>query len=82
MQRGEEIVRGVQSIDQPGKPVEEAAAGDLRPHHSGGEDQKDGDGDDAIAAAKADERVAAHIEGKTVIKEISIPNKIINIVVK
>ena len=38
--------------------------------------------DDAIAAAKADERVAAYIEGKTVIKEISIPNKIINIVVK
>jgi leucyl-tRNA synthetase len=38
--------------------------------------------DDAIAAAKADARVAAHLEGKTVIKEISIPNKIINIVVK
>ncbi len=38
--------------------------------------------EDAIAAAKQDERVAAHIEGKTVIKEISIPNKIINIVVK
>ena len=35
-----------------------------------------------IATAKADARVAAHIEGKTVIKEISIPNKIINIVVK
>ena len=38
--------------------------------------------DEAIAAAKADARVAAHVEGKTVIKEISIPNKIINIVVK
>ena len=38
--------------------------------------------DDAIAAAKADAKVAAAIEGKTVIKEISIPNKIINIVVK
>ncbi|MBR2019103.1 MAG: leucine--tRNA ligase [Clostridia bacterium] len=38
--------------------------------------------DDAIAAAKADSKVAALIEGKTVIKEISIPNKIINIVVK
>ncbi len=37
---------------------------------------------DAIAAAKADERVAAQIAGKTVIKEISVPNKIINIVVK
>ena len=38
--------------------------------------------DDAIAAAKADERVAAAIEGKTVVKEISVPNKIVNIVVK
>ena len=38
--------------------------------------------DEAIATAKADARVAAHVEGKTVIKEISIPNKIINIVVK
>ena len=38
--------------------------------------------DDAIATAKADAKIAAFIEGKTVIKEISIPNKIINIVVK
>ncbi len=38
--------------------------------------------DDAIAAAKADAKVAAAIEGKTVVKEISVPNKIINIVVK
>ena len=38
--------------------------------------------DDAIALAKADERVAAAIEGKTVIKEIAVPNKIVNIVVK
>jgi leucyl-tRNA synthetase len=38
--------------------------------------------DDAIAAAKADERVAAVIAGKTVVKEISVPNKIVNIVVK
>ncbi len=37
---------------------------------------------DAIAVAKADAKIAAAIEGKTVIKEISIPNKIINIVVK
>ena len=35
-----------------------------------------------IAAAKADERIAAAIEGKTVIKEIAVPNKIVNIVVK
>ncbi len=38
--------------------------------------------DEAIAAAKADARVAAAMEGKSVIKEISIPNKIINLVVK
>ena len=38
--------------------------------------------DEAIAMAKADEKIAAAIEGKTVIKEISVPNKIINIVVK
>ncbi len=38
--------------------------------------------EEAIAAAKQDERVAVYVEGKTVIKEISIPNKIINIVVK
>ena len=37
---------------------------------------------DAIAAAKANEKIIPFIEGKTVIKEISIPNKIINIVVK
>ena len=36
----------------------------------------------ALAAAKADARVAASIEGKTVVKEITVPNKIINIVVK
>ena len=38
--------------------------------------------EEAIATAKQDARVATHLEGKTVIKEISIPNKIINIVVK
>ncbi len=37
---------------------------------------------DAIAAAKANEKIVPFIEGKTIIKEISIPNKIINIVVK
>jgi len=40
------------------------------------------DKDTAIATAKADERVAAAIEGKTIVKEISVPNKIVNIVVK
>ncbi len=38
--------------------------------------------DEALAAAKADARVAASIEGKTVVKEITVPNKIRNIVVK
>ena len=37
---------------------------------------------DAITTAKANEKIVPFIEGKTVIKEISIPNKIINIVVK
>lgn len=38
--------------------------------------------DDAIAAAKADERIAALIAGKTIVKEIAVPNKIVNIVVR
>ncbi len=38
--------------------------------------------DEAIAAAKADAKVAPFVEGKSVIKEICVPNKIINIVVK
>ncbi len=38
--------------------------------------------DDAIAAAKADEKIVAAIEGKTIVKEIAVPNRIINIVVK
>ena len=38
--------------------------------------------DEALAAAKADERIAAAIAGKTVVKEITVPNKIINIVVR
>ena len=37
---------------------------------------------DAIAAAKANEKILPLVDGKTVIKEICIPNKIINIVVK
>jgi leucyl-tRNA synthetase len=40
------------------------------------------DKDTAIAAVKADEHLAAMLEGKTVVKEIVVPNKIINIVVK
>ena len=38
--------------------------------------------EDAIAAAKTDGKVAPYLEGKTVIKEICVPNKIINLVVK
>ncbi len=38
--------------------------------------------DDAIALVKADERMAQFLEGKTIVKEISVPNKIVNIVVR
>ncbi len=38
--------------------------------------------DDAIATAKADEKIAAMLEGKTIIKEIYVPGKIVNIVAK
>ena len=37
---------------------------------------------DAIAAAKADDKIAAEIAGKTVIKEIYVPKKLVNIVAK
>ena len=37
---------------------------------------------DAIAAAKQDSNVAKEIEGKTVIKELYVPKKLVNIVVK
>ena len=38
--------------------------------------------DDVLALAKADEKVAAAIEGKNIVKEIVVPNKIVNIVIK
>ena len=38
--------------------------------------------EEAIALAKADERIASAIEGKTIVKEIAVPNKIVNIVVR
>ncbi len=38
--------------------------------------------DDAIAAAKADEKVASELNGKNVIKEIYVPGKLVNIVAK
>ena len=40
--------------------------------------QKDG----AIALAKAEDRIAAEINGKNVVKEIYVPGKLVNIVVK
>lgn len=43
---------------------------------------KDAAKDDAIAQAKAEENVAAHIEGKNVVREIYVPGRIINLVVK
>ena len=42
----------------------------------------DADKDTALATAKADERIVPLIEGKTIVKEIVVPNKIVNIVVK
>ena len=38
--------------------------------------------DDAIALAKAENRIAAEINGKNVVKEIYVPGKLVNIVVK
>ena len=43
---------------------------------------KGADKDTALSMAKADERVAAAIEGKTLIKEIVVPDKIVNLVVR
>ncbi|MGN1473119.1 MAG: leucine--tRNA ligase [Eubacteriales bacterium] len=38
--------------------------------------------EELLAAAKADTRVAASLEGKTIVKEIVVPGKIVNLVVK
>ena len=38
--------------------------------------------DDAIALAKAEDRIAAEINGKNVVKEFYVPGKLVNIVVK
>ena len=37
---------------------------------------------DVIALAKADAKIAEAMEGKTVVKEIYVPKKLVNIVVK
>ena len=38
--------------------------------------------DEVLSIAKADEKVAAAIDGKNIVKEIVVPNKIVNIVIK
>ena len=38
--------------------------------------------EDAVAIVKADERMIPLLEGKTIVKEISVPGKIVNIVVR
>ena len=38
--------------------------------------------DTILAAAKADQKVAQHIEGKTIVKEVFVPGKLASIVVK
>ncbi|MBE6602847.1 MAG: leucine--tRNA ligase [Ruminococcaceae bacterium] len=43
---------------------------------------KGADKETALEIAKADERVAAALEGKTVVKEIVVPDKIVNFVVR
>jgi leucyl-tRNA synthetase len=35
-----------------------------------------------VAAAKANEKVAPHLEGKTIVKTIYVPGKLVNLVVK
>lgn len=43
---------------------------------------KDSSKEDAIACAKADEKVAEGLDGKSIVKEIYVPGRIVNIVVK
>ncbi|MCF0135269.1 MAG: class I tRNA ligase family protein, partial [Lachnospiraceae bacterium] len=43
---------------------------------------KDLKSEEAIACAKADERIAAQLEGKTIVKEIYVPGRIVNIVAR
>ncbi len=38
--------------------------------------------EEALAFAKADEKVQAALDGKNLVKEIYVPNKIVNLVVK
>ncbi len=43
---------------------------------------KDATKEEAIAAAKADEKIVSMLEGKNIVKEIYVPGKIVNIVAK
>ena len=43
---------------------------------------KDSSKEDAIACAKTDEKVAEGLDGKSIVKEIYVPGRIVNIVVK
>ena len=40
------------------------------------------DNETVLAAAKAEEKVAAALEGKTLVKEIVVKDKLVNLVVK
>jgi leucyl-tRNA synthetase len=43
---------------------------------------KDATKDEMLAAAKAEEKIASMLEGKTIVKEIVVPGKLVNIVAK
>ena len=43
---------------------------------------KDASKDEILAIVKADAKIAQALDGKTIVKEIVVPGKIINIVVK
>ncbi|MCA9428630.1 MAG: class I tRNA ligase family protein, partial [Candidatus Omnitrophica bacterium] len=43
---------------------------------------KDAGKDEILAAAKASEKVQRHIDGKTIVKEIYVPGRMVNLVVK
>jgi leucyl-tRNA synthetase len=42
----------------------------------------DADGPAIEAAARADERIAAQLDGKTVVKVVLVPGKLVNFVVR
>ncbi len=44
--------------------------------------QADADQSSAIAAARADSHVAGHLEGKSIVKEIYVPGRLVNFVVR